>query len=177
MNIKLTTIVAFLVLLTATSLAEVTTTKLTPKKIAQLNEDLLKVWPFIQTIKVEYDLVVAQLETIETDSMKQKFLEDYEDYIEDTYFNKLIRLNIRQGRLLLLLIDREFGKTPYELLTQFRNKERADFWQKFAKVVDADLKGKYIPLLHPEIEEIILRLSQEKKEEYLMPKDENKLKD
>jgi hypothetical protein len=79
-------------------------------------------------------------------------------------------LNIRQGRLLLLLIDREFGKTPYDLLVHFRNKERADFWQKFASVLDADLNGKYYPFLHPEIEEIIKRLSKENKEEYLMPK-------
>jgi len=163
-------IVFLLILLASTTWGELPVTKLTPQKKAQLNEDLTEVWPYIQTIKVEYDLVMAQLETIETDSMKQKFLEKYEDYIEDAYFNKLIWLNIRQGRLLLLLIDRELGKTPYELLIQFRNKERADFWQKFAKVLDADLKGKYVPMYHPEMEEIILRLSTEQKDKYLLPK-------
>ena len=137
------------------------------KKDAQLNKDLNKVWPFIQTVKIEYDLALAQLETIDTDSMKKKFLDSYENYVEDTYYKDLIRLNIRQGRLLLLLIDRELGKTPYDLLEQFRNKDRADFWEKIAIFIGADLKSKYDPEVYPEIEAIVLQLSKENINEFL----------
>jgi hypothetical protein len=140
------------------------------KKEALLYNDLSKVWPFAQTVKVEYDLVLAQLEIMENDSLKKDFLTNYEEYVKDTYFDRLVRLNIRQGKLLLLLIDRELGKTPYELLRDFRNKERADFWQKFAKFLDADLKGKYDPTVYPEIEEIVIKLSEVNAHEFIPPK-------
>jgi hypothetical protein len=140
------------------------------KRESQLYDDLSKVWPFLQTVKIEYELVVAQLEIMENDSMKKAFLSDYEEYVKDAYFDRLVRLNIRQGKLLLLLIYRELGKTPYELLRDFRNRERADFWQKFAKFLGADLKSKYNPEMYPEIEEIVLRLSEERIQEYISPK-------
>jgi hypothetical protein len=140
------------------------------KKELQLYEDLSKVWPFSQTVKVEYELVLAQLEMMENDSLKKDYLANYEEYVKDAYFDRLVRLNIRQGKLLLLLIDRELGKTPYELLRNFRDKERADFWQKFAKFLGADLKGKYDPKVYPEIEAIIIKLNSEKKHDYLLPK-------
>jgi len=140
------------------------------KKETQLANDLKEVWPFSQTVKVEYELVMAQLEIMENDSMKKAFLADYEEYVKDTYFDRVVRLNIRQGKLLLLLIHRELGKTPYELLRDFRNRERADFWQKFAKLLGADLKLKYDPIVYPEIEEIVLKFSKEANHQYIPPK-------
>ena len=140
------------------------------KKEIQLNKDLNKVWPFIQTVKVEYELVLAQLEIMEDDSIKKAFLSDYEEYVKNAYFDRVVKLNIRQGKLLLLLIDRELGKTPYELLRDFRNRERADFWQKFARILGADLKGKYDPEVYPQIEEIVLKLSADSIHEYIPPR-------
>jgi hypothetical protein len=139
-------------------------------KESQLYNDLSKVWPFSQTVKVEYELVLAQLEMMENDSLKKDYLANYEEYVKDAYFDRLVRLNIRQGKLLLLLIDRELGKTPYELLRNFRDKERADFWQKFAKFLGADLKGKYDPKVYPEIEEIVLKLSEAAAHQFITPK-------
>jgi hypothetical protein len=170
MTERFNSLFVFLIFLVITTMTGMANTKLSPKKEAQLNEDLSKIWPFVQTVKVEYELVMAQLETIECDSAKKEFLFNYEKYVKDAYFDKVVRLNVRQGKLLLLLIDRELGRTPYDLLVQFLNQVRADFWQKMALILDADLKGKYYAFLHPEMEEIILRLSRESKEEYLLPK-------
>jgi len=170
MSFKLTATTIFISFLVLFSLQGLASPKLSPKKEAQLSSDLEKIWPFIQTVKVEYELVLAQLETIECDSARKEFLLTYEEYVKDAYFNKVVRLNVRQGRLLLLLIHRELGKTPYELLVKFLNRERADFWQKMALILDADLKGKYVSFLYPDIEQIVLRLAREKKHDYLLPK-------
>jgi len=35
---------------------------------------LKKVWPFSQTVKIEYELVLDQLETMKNDTMKKFFL-------------------------------------------------------------------------------------------------------
>ncbi|HNW52418.1 MAG TPA: DUF4294 domain-containing protein [Prolixibacteraceae bacterium] len=170
MTARVVTISLLMLMLAICSASGAVGSKLSPKKEEQLKNDLSKIWPYIQTVKVEYELVEAQLETIECDSAKKEYLLKYEHYVKDAYFDKVIKLNIRQGKLLLLLIDRELGKTPYDLLEKFLNKERANFWQKCAKLVDADLKRKYYSILYPEVEFYLEKLSRERKHDYLLPK-------
>jgi len=133
------------------------------KKKLQLKEDIQKVWPLAQTVKTEYDLVMVQLEMTDDEKAEKKFLLDFESYVKDRYFNDVIKLNIRQGKILLLLIDREIGQTPYQLLARFLNPERADFWQRCAQIVGADLTLKYLPALYPDMEDIIKKISKKDK--------------
>lgn len=121
--------------------------------IKQLKEDMAIVWPLTQTVKIEYDLVNAQLEFCKTDDEKKVFMEKYEEFIKENYFKQVLSLNLRQGKLLLLLIDRELGKTPFELLKENLSLKRAIFWQRFAKLIGADLREEYIAEEHPLIEE------------------------
>lgn len=118
----------------------------------QLKEDIAIVWPLAQTVKIEYELATAQLELSKTEEDKKVFMEKYEEFIKENYFKKVLSLNLRQGKLLLLLIDREIGKTPFELLRENRTLKRAVFWQRFAKITGANLKEKYNPEDHPLIE-------------------------
>ena len=121
------------------------------KKDSQLESDLNKIWPLVQTVKIEYDLVMVQLEMMEEGEKKEKFLLEYETFVKKKYFDEVVKLNIRQGKLLLLLIHREIGRTPYDLLKEFLNLSRANFWQRFASFLGADLKTKYSPEKYPEI--------------------------
>jgi len=117
-----------------------------------IKTDLEKVWPLVQTVKIEFDLATAQMEFLNTAEEKKAFMEEYESFIKNKYFKKVINLNLRQGKLLLLLIDRELGKTPFELLKEYRSVKQANSWQQFAKFVGADLKEEYDPALYPFIE-------------------------
>lgn len=121
-------------------------------EIQQLKEDIAVVWPLAQTVKIEYELASAQLEFCKTEEEKKAFMETYEEFIKENYFKKVLSLNLRQGKLLLSLIDREIGKTPFELLRENRTLKRAMFWQRFAKLTGANLKEKYKPKDNPLIE-------------------------
>lgn len=123
-----------------------------------LRTDLHVVWPMVLTVKVEYDLAKAQLEFLQTKDEKEQFMEEFEDFVKKKYFKEVIGLNYKQGKLLLLLIHRELGKTPYDLLKEYRNLSRANFWQRFAKIVGANLKEEYSPEVYPVIEREILLL-------------------
>lgn len=140
---------------------------LSAKKDSQLEDDLNKIWPLVQTVKIEYDLVMVQLEMMEEGTKKEKFLLEYETFVKNKYFDEVIKLNIRQGKLLLLLIHREIGRTPYDLLKEFLNLQRANFWQKFASFLGADLKGKYSAEKYPEIESIVQNLSNKEIHPYI----------
>jgi hypothetical protein len=159
-----------LIILSGNQLYASNSQKQNNRKETQLCSDLDKVWPFAQTVKVEYELVLAQLEIMDNDSAKKVFLTDYENYVKDAYFDKVVRLNIRQGKLLLLLIHRELKRTPYELLKEFRNKERADFWQKFALLLGADLKEQFSPKKHHDIETLIHHYEQNHPPRFVMPR-------
>ena len=137
------------------------------KKDSQLESDLNKIWPLVQTVKIEYDLVMVQLEMMEEGEKKEKFLLEYEAFVKDKYFDEVVKLNIRQGKLLLLLIHREIGRTPYDLLKEFLNLSRANFWQRFASFLGADLKTKYSPEKYPEIESIVQNLSNQEIHPYI----------
>ncbi len=137
------------------------------KKKLQLKEDIHKVWPFAQTVKIEYDLVMVQLEMMDDENEKKEFLLDYENQVKERYFNDLIKLNIRQGKILLLLIDREIGHTPYQLLSTFLNPSRADFWQKCAQILGADLTLKYRPETYPDIDDVVKKLSKKDIQPYI----------
>lgn len=137
------------------------------KKDSQLESDLNKIWPLVQTVKIEYDLVMVQLEMMEEGEKKEKFLLEYETFVKKKYFDEVVKLNIRQGKLLLLLIHREIGRTPYDLLKEFLNLSRANFWQRFASFLGADLKAKYSPEKYAEIESIVQNLSNQEIHPYI----------
>jgi hypothetical protein len=121
----------------------------------QLTEDLKVIWPLLQTVKVEYKLTVAQLEFINSEAERKAFLEEYENFINKKYFKEVLVLNIRQVRLLALLIDRELGETPFNMLRDFRSLNRAVYWYRLGKMVGIDIREKYRPENNPEIEAVL----------------------
>ena len=58
-------------------------------------------------------------------------------------YNSIKKLKKRQGRILIRLIDRETGKTSYNIIKDFRNIFSAGFWQVTARVFGHDLQADY----------------------------------
>ncbi|MDA3930863.1 MAG: DUF4294 domain-containing protein [Prolixibacteraceae bacterium] len=121
-----------------------------------LREDMAFVWPLIQTVKIEYELANAQIEFLETKAEKVQYMEEFEKFIMNKYFKKVLELQLEQGQLLLLLIHKEIGKTPYELLSSYRNNNRANFWQQFARIIGTNLKEEYSAEKYPLVEAEII---------------------
>ena len=62
-------------------------------------------------------------------------------------FEKQIRnLTYSQGRMLIKLINRETGRTTYDIIKQFRGGLSAGFWQIIAKMFGSDLKSGFDPV-------------------------------
>ena len=53
------------------SMANLAASPKSENKSSAIKSDMNKIWPFIQAVKVEYDLVLAQLETIDCDSTEK----------------------------------------------------------------------------------------------------------
>ena len=54
-------------------------------------------------------------------------------------------LTVSQGALLMRLIDREVGKSSFNIIKDYKNGMAAGFWQGIAKLFGTDLKKPYDP--------------------------------
>ena len=128
------------------------------KKYNQLEVDVLKTYPLALIVSSELKIVNAAYENIYTNQSKRKtYIKWYQNYVYKTYIDTLKTLNIKQGRLLLKLIHRETGKTPYELIKSYRGGLNAFFWQSAAFMFGANLNSSYNPEDDLMIEHIIRR--------------------
>ena len=71
------------------------------------------------------------------DTMKEELLKSF-----DPVFRKL---TLQQGMMMIRLIDREVGMTPYEIIQKYLGNINAGFWQGVAKVLKGDIKRQYDP--------------------------------
>ncbi len=88
----------------------------------------------------EYD---KQLALIEDEKLKKKFIKDCERDLRSEFEDELSNLTVSQGKILMKLIDRESGKTTYEVVKQLRGAFQAAMWQTVARVFGHNLKSEY----------------------------------
>jgi len=128
------------------------------KKYDQLLIDVKKTYPLSLIVGSELKLVNSELDSIYKDKNSRKtYIKWYQDYVYKTYIDSVKSLNVRQGKLLLRLICRETGKSPYELIREYRGGLNAFFWQSMAFMLGANLRSEYDPVEDAMVENIILR--------------------
>lgn len=99
-----------------------------------------------------YSLFIAQ--TInETDSLfaahnftkieKERYLNRMKDALLANFKPIFSNLTLGQGLMMIRLIDRNVGKTPYVIINEYLGGINATFWQGFAKLLKGDLKQGY----------------------------------
>lgn len=128
------------------------------KKYNQFEKDVLKTYPLALIVGSELKIVNAQIESSYSDKTRRKiYIKWYEKYVYKTYIDSLKSLNVQQGRLLLKLIHRETGKTPYDLIKSYRGGFQAVLWQSLAFMAGANLNSTYDAEENKMIEHIIQR--------------------
>ena len=88
----------------------------------------------------EYENVLKKLPN---EDSKKLFMKIAEDKLKKEFEAQLKQLTIKQGRILIKLIDRETGRTSYDLVKQLRGSFSAWMWQGLARLFGSDLKSEY----------------------------------
>lgn len=116
------------------------------RKYYRLVYNFAKVYPYAIVAK---DIVFEADSTIKTEGLVRGDKDKYVNAVIKELFNcfetPLKNLTISQGELLMKLIDRECGFTPYAIIREFKNRFTAGFWQGVAKLFGEDLKRPYDP--------------------------------
>ncbi len=94
---------------------------------------------------------------------RNQYIKILQEELFDTFEEPIRKMTITQGKILLKLIDRETGITPYEIIRTYTNKAAAAFWQGIAKLFGSDMKIPYDPEGEDaKIEELVLLYQQGK---------------
>lgn len=105
-----------------------------------------KVYPYaiLAAAKLkEYDKALAK---IEDEQMKKVFLKCCERDLRKEFEDELKQMSVSQGKILMKLIDRESGKTTYEIVAQLRGSFQAAMWNALATLFGNNMKVKFDPI-------------------------------
>ena len=78
-----------------------------------------------------------------TKRQQDKYLNKMKDDLINEFDPLFRKLTLKQGLMMIRLIDRECGQTPYYILKRYLGGTTAGFWQGVAKVFKGNLKQPY----------------------------------
>lgn len=114
------------------------------RKYDKLVRHVKKVYPYAKLAGERMKAYAMVMKSM-TRKERKNLVRSFEDEIKKTHGQDLKKLTPGQGRILLKLIDRETGNTPYELIEDLRGKFAAIFWYVTASFFDFDLKQGFDP--------------------------------
>lgn len=116
------------------------------KKNRKLVHNFSKTYPYA----LEAKRVMAEVDgRIAGEGLKRRkkaqYINSIQGEILDRYEPVIRDMTVSQGKLLIKLIGRETGYTPYEIIDGYKSGMAAGFWQGLAKMFGGDLKKRYDP--------------------------------
>ena len=102
-----------------------------------------KVYPIAKLagIKIaEYNRVYL---SFKTERERKDYVKMIEKELFATYEKEIRSMTISQGRILIKLIDRETGKSSFDIIKEFKGGFSAFFWQGIAHLFGNNLKSEY----------------------------------
>ena len=122
------------------------------EKWTRLKFNVKKVYPYAILAAAKLKEYNNMLEKIEDEDYKKAFLKVCEKDLRNQFEDELKGLTVSQGKVLMKLIDRETGKTTYELVKQMRGNFQAVMWQTMARLFGNSMKVEY----DAEVEDIMI---------------------
>ncbi|WP_442590443.1 DUF4294 domain-containing protein [Pedobacter sp. AW31-3R] len=121
----------------------------------RLRYNVLKVMPYALFAKRRYEQLERDLAVTTNKKDHKKLIKQCDAEIKQMFKTEIKELTITQGQILTKLIDREVGRTTYEIVKETQGGVRAFLYQSVARVVGHNLKSTYNPEEERDIESII----------------------
>lgn len=108
----------------------------------RLQFNILKVYPYARFAAAKFNEINQKAQGMSNHERK-KYIKEEEKKAKDQFEAELKQLTYSQGKILIKLVDRETGKTSYELVKELRGSFHAFLWQGLARLFTANLKAQY----------------------------------
>ena len=116
------------------------------RKYYRLVHNFSKAYPYALVAR---KLVMEADSTIAADRLrgakKEKYISGVQKELFDVFEGQMRNLTVSQGALIMKLVDREVGKSSYNIIKGYKSGITAGFWQGVAKMFGSDLKKPYDP--------------------------------
>ncbi len=83
-------------------------------------------------------------------SQRNQYIRDVERELLRLFEKDIRQMTVTQGLVLMRLVDRECGLSPYEIIQTYEGSFAANFWQLVARLFSHNLKTRYNPAHDPE---------------------------
>ncbi len=131
------------------------------RKYDKLQAYVVKVYPYAKVAGEMLRDFEDTLNGIQSEKKKKAYIKTVERQLMAEFEGELKKLTIKQGIILIKLIDRETGTTSYDLVKDLRGSFTAFFWQSLARLFGSNLKLEYDAVGEDEmIEEIVTKIEQ-----------------
>ena len=105
--------------------------------------DVKRTLPLSKYIKEIIIVTNDTLMMLPTKQERDRYMRGFEKRIYKQEYDRMSKLTLRQGMLLIRLVDRECDATTFELIKAYRGSVTAGFYQMFAKMFGASLKSEF----------------------------------
>ncbi|MBC8053254.1 MAG: DUF4294 domain-containing protein [Sphingobacteriaceae bacterium] len=121
----------------------------------RLKYNVLKVLPYAMFARKRYSKLNQDLALTSNKKEQRKLVRACDKEIKDMFNREIKDMSIYQGEILIKLIDRETGKSTYDLVREIKGGVAAFLYQSVARVAGHNLKHQYNPQEERDIEAII----------------------
>lgn len=111
----------------------------------RLIQRVKKVYPYARKASELLAQYEPEYERLKTDREKRKLINKVEEQLMGRYKEEFKKMSISDGRVLIKLVDRQTGRTGYDIIKEFRGGFTAVFWQGIARLFRNNLKDEYDP--------------------------------
>lgn len=130
--------------------------KFDPQQIDRFTRNIMKAYPYAKLTSETLQEMDRELAKISGKKERRKYIDWAEKQMKEAFEKDLKKLTYNQGRILIKLVNRETGKTSYELVKELKGSFSAFMWQGVAKLFGANLKSEFDPKNEDYIIEIVV---------------------
>jgi len=115
------------------------------RRYRRLIYNVKKAYPYSKIAGTRLKALDDRLSTLDSEKERKEYVQQAEKEIMEEFERDVKRLTVTQGIILVKLIDRETGRTSYEVIKDLKGGFTAFFWQGIARLFGNNLKTEYDP--------------------------------
>jgi hypothetical protein len=127
------------------------------RRYRRLIRNVKRAYPYAKIAGVRLKDLDDHLATLDNEKEMKAYIHKAEKEIMNQFEKEVKRLTVTQGIILVKLIDRETGRTSYQVIKDLKGGITAFFWQGIARLFGNNLKAEYDPDNKDRIIEDIVR--------------------
>jgi hypothetical protein len=113
------------------------------KEWTRLRNAVYLTYPYAKNAGRVFNDINAHLAGVTEKSERSKYIKSREKELKKEFSDKLTKLSIYQGKVLMKLIYRETNNSCYEIIKEMKGGFSATFWQTVAIIFGSNLKQTY----------------------------------